>query len=226
MSLELFGYKSIHEKVAQEKKWMHNKFTDCPIKYDPESAWRDNAVICRLSLLLPYCKTFGIYQILNREFNDALAEEIKKLNLWPLLEVGAGNGELAATLRARGIELKAVDNYSEPLPERVLNGVHQPEKMDYRDALNCYKPKLALCSWMPDGENWTEDFMACDSVQAYILIGDADWLPRTEPVGWRSRVLMGPNKWSLCRLDNGVDFERPDLWWRHSKVYIFEKDSI
>lgn len=213
MSLELFGYKSIQEKVAQEKKWLANKFVDCPVRYDPEAAWRDNAVICRLSLLLPYCKTFGIYQILNREFNDALAEEIKKLDLQPLIGVGAGNGELAAVLRARGIELHAMDDFGA-----------QPEKMDYREALRRYKPKLVLCNWMPDGENWTADFMACNSVQAFILIGTADWLPRTDPAGWRSRVLIGPNKWSLCRLDNGVDFERPDLWWRHSKVYLFEKN--
>jgi len=223
MSLELFGFKSIQEKVAQEKKWLANKFADCPVKYDPESPWRDNAVICRLSLLLQYCKTFGIYQILNREFNDALAEEIKKLELRPILEVGAGNGELAAVLRARGIELQTVDDYSEPLTQRAVHGA-QPEKMDYRAALRRYKPKLVLCSWMPDGENWMADFMACDSVQAFILIGAADWLPRTDPAGWRSRVLVEPNKWSLCRLDNGVDFERPDLWWRHSKVYIFEKE--
>lgn len=221
MSLELFGYKTIREKVEQEKKWMQNNFADCPVKYDPEASWRDNAVICRLSLLTPYCDTFGIYQILNCEFNDALAEEIKRINLWPLLEVGAGSGELATALRNRGIRLNAVDNYAASLPKGT--GATLPEKMDYREALDYYKPKLVLCSWMPDGEDWTKDFVNCASVQAFILIDDAEKMPRTEPAGWRSRVLKEPNKWSLCRLDHGVDFERPDLWWRHSKVYLFEK---
>lgn len=225
MSLELFGYKTIREKVEQEKKWMRNNFADCPVKYDPEAPWRENAVICRLSLLLSYCNTFGIYQILNREFNDALAEEIKELGLRPVLEVGAGDGELAAALRRRGIDLAAVDDYTEPLRERTNRNRHLPERMDYREALDIYKPQLVLCSWMPGGEDWTESFRAAGSVRAYILIGDDESILCTEPRGWRSRVLKGPNKWSLCRLDKGVDFSRPELWWRHSKVVIFEKGA-
>lgn len=223
MSLELFGVKSIREKVEQEKKWLRNNFADCPVKYDPEAPWRENAVICRLSLLMSYCRVFGIYQILNREFNDALADEIENLNLRPVLEVGAGTGELSAALRRRGIELAAVDDFSEPLPERAVGSADRPEKMDYREALERYRPQLVLCSWMPGGRDWTVDFRATDSVRAYILIGEDETMPRTEPPGWRGRVLKGPNTWSLCRLDKGVDFERPDLWWRHSKVYIFER---
>lgn len=228
MSLQLFGCKNIKEKIEQEKKWMASGFADCPVKYDPEAEWKQNAVICRLSLLKPFCDQFGIYQILNKEFNDALAREIKALGLKPVLEVGAGCGDLARALRRRGIEIHAVDSYMEQLPERASQLTDLPEKMDYKTAMDKYQPELIICSWMPRGEDWTPDFRACPSVKAYILIGEVDGNCGTKEMygdypGWQNRVLKEPNKWSLCRLDNGVDFEHPELWWRHSQVLIYER---
>ncbi|AGL01302.1 hypothetical protein [Desulfoscipio gibsoniae] len=223
MSLELFGYKSVQEKINREKQWMKNNFADCPVKYNPEAAWRQNAVICRLSLLKPYCSVFGIYQILNKEFNETLAAEVNDLNLSPVLEVGAGNGDLANVLRSRGVALAAVDNYTETLPQGYWTNEVMPENMDYRAALKKYSPQLVICSWMPEGCDWTSDFRATSSVDAYILIGEEDKIIWGDYPGWHSRVLKEPNKWSLCRLDNGVDFERPELWWRHSKVVLFKR---
>ncbi|WP_347490872.1 hypothetical protein [Desulfoscipio sp. XC116] len=223
MSLELFGYKSVQEKISREKQWMENNFADCPVKYDPEAAWRDNAVICRLSILKPYCLAFGIYQILNKEFNDALAAEINNLNFSPVLEVGAGNGELANVLHNRGVSLTAVDNYSESLPKGPWLYGLMPVHMSCLDALKKYSPRLVICSWMPGGCDWTPAFRSAGSVDAYILIGEEDKNIWGDYPGWRSRVLKGPNKWSLCRLDNGVDFDKPELWWRHSKVVLFER---
>lgn len=230
MSLELFGCKSIREKVSLEKKWMKNGFSDCPIKYDPEAKWIDNAIICRLSLLKAYCDKFGIYQILNKEFNDALAAEIKKLGLNPILEVGAGSGDLARVLRRRGIKLHAVDTFDEPLPERALNLPDLPEKMDYKVAIDKYKPELIICSWMPSGEDWTPAFRASKSVKAYILIGEVDGNCGTcetfgEFPGWYNYVLKEPNKWSMCRTDNGLDFDKPEIWWRHSQVLIYRREE-
>jgi len=228
MSLKLFGYSSIREKVEQEKQWMKNGFSDCPIKYDPEAKWIDNAVICRLSLLKAYCDKFGIYQILNQEFNDALAKEIKKHNLKPVLEVGAGSGDLARAMRSRGIQMYAVDTFDQPLPERALNLGDLPEKMDYKEAIDKYKPELIICSWMPPGEDWTPVFRASESVKAYILIGEVEECGTDntygEFPGWNNYVLKGPNKWSMCRSDKGLDFDQPEIWWRHSKVIIYKRD--
>lgn len=206
MSLELFGYKSVKEKVDQEKQWLKNNFLDCPIHYDPEAPWRENAVICRLSVLLPYCNYFGIYQILSQEFNDALAAEIMRTELSPVLAVGAGCGELAAVLKKRGIDIYAA--------------------VDYRSAIDKFQPELIICSWMLEESDWIKDYMSSESVKAYILIGEDNRRPDTDFEGWPSEVLKEPNKWSLCRLDHGVDFERPELWWRHSKVAIFRKSLV
>lgn len=231
MSLELFGCNNIREKIKKEKEWMKTGFADCPFQYHPEAKWIDNAIICRLSLLEAYCDKYGLYQILNKEFNDSLADEIKKLALTPILEVGAGTGELTSALRMRGIDIHAVDSYVNPLPERVKNNpdIELPEKMDYRHAIQMYKPELIICSWMPPGEDWSVNFRDCESVKAYILIGDQDGNCGTRAIysefpNWSSYVLKGPNTWSLCRKDIGVDFEKPEIWWRHSKVVIYRRD--
>lgn len=229
MSLKLFGCKSIREKVEKEKQWLKNGFADCPVKYDPDAKWIDNAIICRLSLLKAYCDMFGIYQILNKEFNDSLAAEIKDLNLQPVLEVGAGTGDLARSMRNRGIEVKAVDSFKEPLPEKALRLSDLPEKMDYREAIDKYKPELVICSWIPKGEDWTPAFRANGSVKAYILIGDAEECGTEETYGdfpgWNNYVLKEPNKWSMCRNDKGLDFDKPEIWWRHSKVIIYKREA-
>ncbi|WP_027363794.1 hypothetical protein [Desulfotruncus alcoholivorax] len=213
MSLELFGYKSVKEKVDQEKQWVKNNFSDCPIHYDPEASWRENAVICRLSVLLPYCNYYGIYQILNKEFNDALAAEIIRTGLSPVLTVGAGSGDLAAVLNKRGIAVNAVEDLSEPLTQ-------SRNKMDYRSAIDKLNPALIICCWMPEESDWIKDIKDSKTVKACILIGEDNKKTGPDLDGWPSEVLKEPNKWSLCRLDHGVDFDRPELWWRHSKVVI------
>ncbi|GEM_PF-1654875 len=229
MSLKLFGYKNIREKVEQEKKWMKNDFADCPIKYDPEAKWIDNAVICRLSLLNAYCDKFGIYQILNKEFNDSLAKEIKQLNLNPILEVGAGSGELARAMQLRGIKVYTTDNYTESLPMRNQDNSEAPEKLDYNAAIDKYQPELIICSWMPPGEDWTAEFRARECVKAYILIGEIEQCGTEQTYkdfpGWSNYVLKEPNKWSMCRSDNGLDFDQPETWWRHSQVIIYKRDQ-
>ncbi|MCF8009971.1 MAG: class I SAM-dependent methyltransferase [Clostridiales bacterium] len=230
MSLALFGYKDLREKINCEKEWMKNDFSECPLQYDSEACWIKNAPICRLYLLESYCNAFGIYQILNKEFNDTLADEIKKLQLNPILEVGAGNGELAKVLRKRGIDVYAVDSFKDSLPERALNKTDLPEKLDYRDAIDKYKPELIICSWMPQGEDWTVYFRNIESVKAYILIGEIDGRCGTresfkEIPGWANHVLKEPNKWSMCRTDYGLDFDKPEIWWRHSQIIIYKRQT-
>ena len=57
-----------------------------------------------------------------------------------------------------------------------LAGAQAPDvlRADYRAALQRFQPDIVVCSWMPMGEDWTADFRACDSVQEYLLIGEAD----------------------------------------------------
>lgn len=111
-----------------------------------------------------------VYQFWTKELVDGLAAYIGEKRT---LEVGAGDGMLAVTLKERGVNIVAVDNgmYQLIIP-KIVTEVIQIQKMSYRKALEKYAPEVVLCSWMPYGEDWTGDFRSCESVEEYILIGD------------------------------------------------------
>jgi hypothetical protein len=53
-------------------------------------------------------------------------------------------------------------------------GAFPVAQMDYRSALEHYKPHVVVCSWMPMGDDWTQAFRDAPSVQEYILVGEKD----------------------------------------------------
>jgi hypothetical protein len=119
-------------------------------------------------------RTF-VHQFLTREFVDALADHLRALGAAPVLEVGAGQGDLARQLRSRGVPIVATDDGSwldgrygwpQGLPADV-------ERLAYADALRQYQPAAVLCCWMPFGEDWTPAFRSCAPVRTYILVGEA-----------------------------------------------------
>ena len=105
---------------------------------------------------------------------DENADDCRTLRV---LEVGAGNGELAHYLRralhARGVRatLTACDNGSWGLSARSRT-FGTVELQSYRAALRKYRPHLVIAAWMPMGVDWTEDMRACPSVGEYILLGE------------------------------------------------------
>ena len=115
-----------------------------------------------------------VHQFLTREFVEALAARLRASGGAPVLEVGAGRGDLARALRGRGAPVIATDEgawldgrrrWPRGLPADV-------EPLDYRAALERHRPAVVLCSWLPQGEDWTPAFRACPSVREYILIGE------------------------------------------------------
>ncbi len=115
-----------------------------------------------------------VHQFLTREFVEALAARLRASSGAPVLEVGAGRGDLARALRGCGVPVVATDEGSWldgrlRWPRGVPEGV---ERLDYRAALARYRPGIVLCSWMPQGEDWTPAFRACPGVREYVLIGE------------------------------------------------------
>ena len=143
------------------------------------------------------------FQWWNKQFNDALSRVLMSCggSNSLILEVGAGNGMLSAVLLSRDFYVVAIDNYSWEYIKRYT----KVEKMDYREALALYKPKVVISSWMPFEEDWTPDFRACDSVEAYIQIGEVgaacggDWGSRS---GWNVKEMSECSKYSICRTDS------------------------
>jgi hypothetical protein len=142
----------------------------------------------------------GIFEILNREYVNALADYLQQRadEMYPakpitVLEVGAGTGRLSHFLH-EAIQKKKTgpdsqinivatnkdsgSNVSVETPQGV-------EDLDYREALLKYKPDIVISSWMPF-QDWTGAMRSTPSVQEYILIGEPDstgdeWLTLGNP---------------------------------------------
>jgi hypothetical protein len=118
-----------------------------------------------------------------------------------VLEVGAGNGRLAHLLnqptggpiagRVVATDLFAGEGFigsfsglgagsdGKAAGARSVGGgfdggpISAPEKLSQEEAVSKYQPRVVLSSWMPE-EDWTAAWRAHPSVQAYVLLGEAD----------------------------------------------------
>ena len=129
---------------------------------------------------------FLFFEFLTQEYVDALAAYLKSratdlgANLQePLkvLEVGAGDGRLAHFMKEqlqsdRSIVYSATDSGTEKW--KFTSAFPGVQRLDYRLAVQAYKPAIVISSWMPMGDDWTPVFRRAKSVQEYILIGDED----------------------------------------------------
>ena len=92
-----------------------------------------------------------------------------------LLELGAGDGALAAALGAHlagaGVRVVATDRGDRGLH---ASGRHPVTLMDAHTAIQCRDPDFVLACWMPAGADWTGAVRAAPRVRAYVLVGEAD----------------------------------------------------
>lgn len=130
-------------------------------------------------------KEHPIFEFWTKEYIHALstylAQRVEALggteeNPTVILEVGAGDGRLTHFLQEKMNELMpgkvkiiATDSSDWKIPLAF-----PVEKMSHNEALEKYKPKIVISSWMPYQYDWTADFRAAESVDEYILIGEAD----------------------------------------------------
>jgi hypothetical protein len=142
-----------------------------------------------------------MFQFWNRQFNDELAKVFKKWKPKLILDVCAGDGRLAQLMARRGLNVKAVDNYSWEFEKRYFD----VEKMDYRDALALYKPDVVVGCWMNLNTDYTPDFRKTDSVKHYMMIGEGDggctggnWEERP---GWNLEWWNKASHFSISRSD-------------------------
>jgi len=125
------------------------------------------------------------YQVYTQEFIASLTKYLseritvyKELNSEiTILEVGAGDGRLTRFLRNSFSELNekpnfiATDNKDWEI-KGDTNVADDVEKIDYKEALEKYKPTIVISCWMNVDVNWSLDFINTASVKEYILIGD------------------------------------------------------
>jgi len=127
-----------------------------------------------------------IYEFLNEEYLDALAEYIEsKISEYRtsqntpsrILEVGAGNGRLSHFLRIK-LEQRVPSQtqiFVTDSGEWNLSADFPVEQIDHKQALEKYNPDIVIFSWMPNNIDCSKDFRAYPGVKEYILIGESDY---------------------------------------------------
>jgi hypothetical protein len=119
------------------------------------------------------------HEVLSAEYIEGIVQSVKELlsegdggGETVCLEIGAGTGLLSEYLRPRlkgFCEVVAVDDFTSS-----ISAVTSVVEMGCEEALNKYKPKLVICSWMPPGRDFSDAIAKCDSVHGYLLLGEAD----------------------------------------------------
>lgn len=114
--------------------------------------------------LMPLVRQKGIYCFYSRPLIRRLADLIGDRDC---LEIAAGDGTLAAFLRAAGVRVTATDDHSwgdaVSYPDDVV-------RMDARQALRTYRPQVVLCSWPPPANAFERQVFATASVRTYIVV--------------------------------------------------------
>lgn len=125
------------------------------------------------------------YEVLTQEYVSALGKYLadrirayigKTDRPIRILEIGAGNGQLSYFL---DFYLQAI------VPDQasiIATDKNEPiqnnfpvEVIDYMDAIRKYKPAIVINSWMPLGQDWTEECRKIPEIQEIILIGYEDF---------------------------------------------------
>jgi hypothetical protein len=143
---------------------------------DPEwKQWHD----------LAFGKENPIFEIWTKEyihaFGSYLAQRVEELggteeNPTVILEVGAGNGRLTHFLQEKMNELipGKVKVVASDSGDWKIPPTFPVENISHNEAFAKHKPKIVIFSWMPYQYDCTSDFRAAESVDEYILIGEAD----------------------------------------------------
>ena len=137
----------------------------------------------------------------------------------PVLEVCAGNGELADALRAEGVDVIATD-VDPPAGSSVI-------AMSAAEALRRFRPAVVLGSFVPFDAGVDQAVLSTSSVEQYITINarlggrygsEALW----RRGGWESFALPDVARWMICRHDVWMGEE---ALLRHGEVWRFTRSS-
>ncbi len=169
---------------------------------------------------LELCEGRGVFQVLSREWVEALAGEMRRLGARPVLEVCAGDGGLSRALREMGVSIVATD--ASPPPGSWA------EPVDARKALESYCPQGVLVSWPPCDWGLDRLLFSFPSLRWVIYIAPRlNGVLGSETLGdlarWKVTVLEAVDRYGLCRHDYLSDFTEGALI-SHSRALLFERE--
>lgn len=93
-----------------------------------------------------------------------------------ILEIAAGDGRLSyflgEELRHYNFEPFSIIATDDQSWQQPINIPFPVTKLPYLEALQLHSPNIVICSWMPQGEDFTAAIRKSPSVNEYILISD------------------------------------------------------
>jgi hypothetical protein len=122
-------------------------------------------------------------------------------------------------LRAKGIDIKATDDRSWSLSSTDL-----VEKLDYKKAIEKYKPKLLLASWLPNTSPFGQYILNSEYVKHFIHIGEGPgeraWITNEymQNPNWAVKQMENVEKYSICCLDSPQEIQG-------CEIYLFSRKS-
>lgn len=175
-----------------------------------------------------WCTFHHVFQMANFEFVDELSKKIKEIDPETVLEIGAGRGIISNhIMNILDREIILTDDHSTWEDNEDGQKIENPKviKMDYKKAINTFKPDLIIACWIPYQKCWTKYFRLSPSVKGYILIGegrggctgcDQDWY-----ASWIKHRLDEVEKYGIARSDA---FNLPSKYsYTHTNVTYFER---
>ena len=170
---------------------------------------------------LSRCDDSGRFLVPCCELADALTDVLRRLDSdSPILEVCAGDGELAEALVARGLPVAATDAHPSSASAGVL-------AMPAEAALARYRPAVVLAAFVPIDSGVDEAVMRCPSVRHYVALGPrlggyfgsaALWWN----TAWHGSKLDDVGRWMLTRHDVWLGGEDRRLL-RHGEAWHFDR---
>ena len=167
---------------------------------------------------LAACESAGRFLVLNEQFVDALSHHLSAIGDGPVVELCAGNGELADALHKRGVDVIATD-VDPPSGSAVV-------RADAAEALDHYRPSVVLGSFVPFDAGVDELVSAGPYVEQYVVVnarlggelGNAClWRHQT----WRAAQIADVTRWMICRHDVWMGSYRPVL--QHGEAWNLRK---
>ena len=168
------------------------------------------------------CEEDSRFLVISEELAESLAAALRSLFLQDdeILEVCAGNGELAESLNAAGVPVVATD-VSPPVGTSV-------RAASANNALETYRPGVVLGSFVPVDAGVDELVLSFPSVEHYLVLGArigglfgsaALW----ETPSWTAKPLQEVARWMLTRHD--VWMGAPETIIQHGEAWLFSRNG-
>jgi hypothetical protein len=153
-----------------------------------------------------------LYFLPTQEFLQGLIRLFRRLGVSRVVEVGAGDGLVAAALTDQGFPVLATDPQG-----RGVSACGLPVyPADHRRAVEEFQPELAFWCWPPFRSRAPEDLIRSPYLKYYVDVGDgggATGMPDLVP-GFRGRYLATLSRLGYSWLDAGP--------FRHNRCFLFK----